>query len=104
MSFRSSLLADLHATKYIDVSYNDLREIPVFNDSAQTLVDLNLRNNDIRTLRVGDFYIFDALSVLNMKDNELRTLPNHSWVDNDNNLTGLNINITLITSKTSSLP
>ena len=86
-------LAQLHVLRSIDLSQNQLEQIPLLNDSAQTLLSMNLKSNLLTQLRVGEFFIYDALSVLNLDDNDFVNLPNHSWVDDHNNLTNVSITI-----------
>ncbi len=85
--------ADLFAVEMIDLSKNKLDNIPVLNDSADSLLEVDLSSNRIAKLNVGDFFIFDALNILDLRENPFTSLPDHSWIDNKNNLSTMSITI-----------
>jgi Leucine-rich repeat (LRR) protein len=68
-------LNDLEDLAVLDLSYNELREVPVNVEEAKTILVLNLGHNHIHTIPNYVFINLTDLVYLDLSSNRLETLP-----------------------------
>ena len=66
---------DLEDLAVLDLSYNELREVPVNVEEAKTILVLNLGHNHIHTIPNYVFINLTDLVYLDLSSNRLETLP-----------------------------
>ena len=78
--FENNSLEGLHL-KYFNVSDNELRDIPYLADSKNSLLELNLYNNNITIVKRGAFSNMSTLTNLDLGRNEIRDIENGAFAN-----------------------